>query len=84
MTLNGKNVLILLGGHYHDFEGFTTWAKPVYSSAGCQVEATYDLDRLTRLDSATHLVVSYTSFSRHREGQNDTWPDRMPAGQVSG
>ncbi len=53
MSLTAKRVLILLGGMYHDFSGFSAWAKPVFTAAGCQVEATYDLERLTCLGAET-------------------------------
>lgn len=84
MTRLSKNVLIILGGIYHDFEGFTTWAAPVLQAAGCQVEATYNLDRLLSLDSSIDLVVSYTSLSQHREGQNDTSPELLTDAQIEG
>ncbi len=84
MTLTGTNALLILGGMYHDFAGFAAWAQPVFASAGCRVEATYDLDRLAHLGSDTQLVISYTSLSLHREGQNDTWPDQMTGAQIAG
>jgi len=49
------------------------------------VEATYDLERLTRLkEDGVGLVVSHTCFSKHREGENDTGPELMTSSQVTG
>jgi uncharacterized protein len=84
MSLSIKNVLLILGGLHHDFEGFRAWASPVLAAAGCQVEATYDLDRLLSLDASTRLVLSYTSLSRHREGMNDTSPELLTDEQIAG
>lgn len=80
-----KSILILLGGMWHDFDGFTTAMKPVFETAGYRVEATYDLDALTRLDHADHdLIISYTCFYKHREGYDDTGPEKMTEDQVAG
>lgn len=74
----GERVLLILGGIYHDFEGFASIVEPVLESAGHTVHATYDLDELTRLDEGQYgLVMSYTSLSRHREGKNDTTPESL-------
>lgn len=79
-----KRVLLILGGMYHDFEGFATAMRPVLESAGHNLETTYDLDVLTRLDKGPwDVVMSYTSFSKHREGQNDTGPEALSEAQTS-
>ena len=79
-----KTALIVLGGLWHDFEGFAAAHKPLLEQAGYTVEATYDLDRLTRLpDEPVDLIVSYTSLSPHREGHNDTSPERLTPAQVN-
>lgn len=71
-----KRVLLVLGGIYHDFEGFAAWAKPLLAENGYLLEATYDLDMLTRLDGSDYdVVMIYTSLSTHREGQDDTHPE---------
>ena len=80
-----KRILIILGGIYHDFEGFTAAMKPVLETGGYTVEATYDLDKLTTLRESTYdLVLSYTSLSRHREGQGDTHPEALTPEQTAG
>lgn len=85
MTLNGKKALIILGGMWHDFDGFTAAHRPLLEAAGCQVEATYDLDSLVRLpEMGVDVVISYTSLSKHREGMNDTGPEQLTEAQVRG
>jgi type 1 glutamine amidotransferase len=85
MTLQGKKVLILLGGTWHDFDGFAANMRPMLEGAGCIVESTYDLNRLTELDqSGVDLIISYTSLGQHREGYNDTGPEIMTTEQIRG
>ncbi len=80
-----KRILIILGGIYHDFEGFTSAVKPLLETGGYTVEATYDLDRLTTLrESPYDLILSYTSLSRHREGEEDTHPQFLTPKQTAG
>ena len=83
--MSEKRILIILGGIYHDFEGFTSAVKPVLEAAGHSVEATYALDKLISLNEADYdLVLSYTSLSRHREGQHDTHPENLTQEQTAG
>ncbi|MFP3896482.1 MAG: ThuA domain-containing protein [Anaerolineales bacterium] len=81
----GKRVLIILGGIYHDFEGFTSVVAPLLEDGGYTVEATYDLDKLITLQESSYdLVLSYTSLSRHREGEDDTHPEYLTSDQTAG
>lgn len=81
--MSGVRVLLILGGIYHDFEGFASTMEPVLRAAGHAVDATYDLDALTRLDEGKYdLIVSYTSLSRHREGQDDAAPEGLSESQT--
>jgi len=85
MTSNGKNVLILLGGLWHDFDGFASTMKSLLAPHGFQVEATYDLDSLSHLDENHYdVVISYTCFSPHREGFNDISPEKLTNVQIDG
>jgi type 1 glutamine amidotransferase len=85
MNLSGKKILILLGGMYHDFEGFTGAVKPLLERNGCQVEATYDMDSLMSLeDKGIDVVISYTCMTEHREGQDDTGPEMLNEAQLGG
>lgn len=80
-----KHALILLGGMWHDFDGFARTIGALLETAGWQVRATYDLDELTRLDAnPCELVLSYTCFSLHGEGLDNSGPDRMSDAQVDG
>ena len=85
MNSNKKSVLILLGGMWHDFDGFTSVMKPVFEAVGYRVESTYDLDVLRRLEQAgCDLLLSYTCLSSHRQGYADTGPEKLTDDQVSG
>jgi type 1 glutamine amidotransferase len=80
-----KRALILLGGTWHDFEGFLAHHRPLLEAGGWRVEATYDLERLTRLaEDGIGLVVSYTCFTAPREGEKGSGPEGMSAAQLSG
>lgn len=85
MPLRRKRILILLGGLYHDFDGFAGAMTSLFEAEGCSVEATYDLDVLTRLDQAAcQLVLGYTCLSKNQPGQASATPDRLTGAQVSG
>ena len=85
MSLTGKKILILLGGIWHDFEGFTKAVTPLLEAEDCIVEATYDLDCLKQLDQmGVDILLSYTCLGKHREGYNDTGPEYMTDEQVKG
>jgi uncharacterized protein len=80
-----KKVLMILGGMWHDFEGFSKVMIPVFQTAGYAVEATYDLDRLLNLEQkGIEGVISDTCFSLHREGHDDRGPEGLSDNQVSG
>ena len=85
MASNEKKVLILLGGLWHDFDGFANAMQVLLTPHGFQVEATYDLDRLLQLEEYQYdIVISYTCFSAHREGYNDTSPVKLTNAQIDG
>lgn len=85
LSTNGKNVLILLGGLWHDFDGFASAMQALLMPHGFQVEATYDLDRLSNLEEHHYdVVISYTCLSPHREGYNDISPEKLTNAQIDG
>ncbi len=85
MALNGKRILILLGGQWHDFDGFAGAMKSLLEPRGVQTEATYDLDRLLHLEENQYdIVLSYTCLSARKEGNNPTGPERLTDAQVDG
>jgi type 1 glutamine amidotransferase len=78
-----KRALILLGGMWHDFDGFSNSMRPVLETAGWQAESTYDLERLTGLERENFdLVLSYTCFSKHGEGLDNSGPEKMSDAQI--
>jgi len=83
--MSAKRVLLILGGMYHDFEGFAAAMRLLIEGAGYAIDPTYDLDLLTQLDRSDYdLVMSYTSLSPHREGHEDTSPETLTDDQVRG
>lgn len=66
-----RKLLMVLGGAYHDFEGFAKHAGPLMEQAGYDVEQTYDHERLETLtgsDQPPHLVLVYTSLGGANDG----------------
>ena len=85
MTVQGKRILILLGGLWHDFDGFASAMQSFLGPHGFQVEATYNLGRLLHLDENRYdVVLSYTCLSPHRDGHNDTNPEGLTKVQIAG
>ena len=85
VTRKKKSILILLGGMWHDFDGFASVMQPVFETEGYRVESTYDLDVLRRLGQVgCDLLISYTCLSKHRQGYDDAGPEKLTGDQVSG
>jgi len=81
--MKGKNVLLLLGGMFHDFQGFEAALRPVLEGAGHSLNATYDLDDLLQLSGSDYdAVMSYTSLSAHRDGLPKNTPEALTAAQT--
>ena len=80
-----KRALILLGGMWHDFDGFAHSMLALLEAAGWQAQSSYDLELLTRLDEqACDLVINYTCFVKHVEGLDNTSPEKMSDSQIEG
>jgi type 1 glutamine amidotransferase len=78
-----KHALIVLGGMWHDFEGFAQAMCALLEPADWSVESIYDLERLTHLDQAAcDLVVNYTCFAKHAAGLDNTGPEKMTDRQI--
>ncbi|HEU0293011.1 MAG TPA: ThuA domain-containing protein [Anaerolineales bacterium] len=85
MDVPDIRLLILLGGLYHDFDGFARAMTSLFETKGWSVETTYDLDVLTRLDRVNYQVVlSYTCLSKNGPEQEKATPERLTEEQVSG
>ncbi len=66
--MESKSVLIILGGTWHDFDGFAATMRPVFERAGYIVETTYELEALTRLDKTDcKAVLMYTCLTEQQE-----------------
>ena len=79
--MGNSRILTLLGGTHHNFERFISAMRPVLETAGYSVEATYDLDALTRLDDAGYdVVLLYTCLGVAEGDQSE--PERHTGAQV--
>jgi type 1 glutamine amidotransferase len=55
------DILLLLGGSWHNFDGFATRVTPCLSEAGFAVRVSYDLDDWTSLEAeGSSIVILYT------------------------
>ncbi len=79
--MDGKRILIVLGGTWHDFDGFVAAMRPVFEAAGHTVESTYDRDVLTRLDEERYdVVLLHTCLGTPGEGSSE--PEMYDGAQV--
>jgi hypothetical protein len=66
---------MVLGGTWHDFDGFAAAMTPILEKAGHAVDATYDLDALTRIaEGHYNLVLLNTCVGEQREDIGPTAP----------
>lgn len=78
-----KRALLLLGGTWHDFDGFAQSLGACLGSHGWEVEPGYDLERLTRLErESCDLLITYTCFSLPAEGVPVTGSEKMEDDQI--
>jgi type 1 glutamine amidotransferase len=78
-------MLIILGGLYHDFDGFARAMESLFAANDWSVEATYDLDILKGLDKTDYgVTLSYTCLSKNTPEQEIPTPDRLTDEQVRG
>jgi type 1 glutamine amidotransferase len=85
MNTRAKHMLILLGGLHHDFDGFARVIKSLFEAEDWSVEATYDLDVLTRLSKANdQVVLSYICLLKNSPSQENPTPERLTDAQVHG
>jgi hypothetical protein len=80
--MNRKDILLLLGGAWHDFEGFAAAMKLLLEGEGFSIYITYDPDTLTRIDNLKYdLVLSYTCF-QSAPGKESVPPVRITNDQA--
>ena len=85
MNTRTKRMLIILGGRYHNFNGFARVMQSLFEAKDWSVEATYELDILARLDLADYQVaLSYTCLSKNTPEQEIPTPDKLTDEQVLG
>jgi type 1 glutamine amidotransferase len=76
-----KHVSILLGGRWHDFDGFASAMRSLLVRAGYLVDVTCDFEQLLQLGGQPcDVVLSYTCLSR--EGDAGSGPLRMSDQQI--
>src|SRR5512145_1111811 len=62
------HTLLLLGGTWHNFDGFAAWITPLLQEFGHQVEGSYSPTALTHLKDGNYdLAVLYTCLSSTKE-----------------
>ena len=69
-----KKILMILGGTWHDFDGFAAAMTPILEKAGYEVDATYDLDTLTQIEGRYDLVLLNTCIGEVRDDDGPTAP----------
>ncbi len=71
-----KRILLVLGGTWHDFDGFTKAMTPVFEASGYAVTATYDLETLVHLHEGQpyDVVALYTCLGGNSEEDATTSP----------
>lgn len=78
-----SNILILLGGEWHDFDGFAAAIGLLLKGAGYTLEVTYDFNALTRLDElGCDLLLSYTCLAEAPAGDKPTSLTKLSDEQV--
>jgi type 1 glutamine amidotransferase len=83
--MNEKSILIILGGTWHDFDGFTTVLRPVFEDAGYRVTPTYDFDVLTRLGGSDYdVTLLYTCVGEVRDDPDAKTAPGFSEAQVTG
>jgi hypothetical protein len=66
---------MVLGGTWHDFDGFAAAMKPSFKKARHKVKTTYRFDDLTRLDRGRYdLVILNTCAGEVRDDDGPTTP----------
>lgn len=82
MPAPAKNMLLLLGGIYHDFEGFREIMLPFFQKEGYTVRATYDFDALTEptLSSVDVVLLNTCLGGPRKEGP---WAADLNAAQTA-
>jgi type 1 glutamine amidotransferase len=71
----GKRILMILGGTWHDFDGFAAAMTPIFERAGYEVEATYDLEAPTRITEGHYdLVLLNTCIGEVRQDDGPVAP----------
>jgi len=73
--MSGRRILLVLGGTWHDFDGFDGAMTPFFEEEGYEVESTYDLSALEQLDERDiDLVLMYTCIGEERNDDGPTAP----------
>jgi len=69
-NMTRKKILILLGGYWHDFEGFAHAMKELLDKKDYSLDFSYDFEVLTHLNESDYdLLLSYTCLTDPPEGE---------------
>jgi hypothetical protein len=75
MMTTSKSVLLILGGIYHNFDGFAESMETTLGEAGHRLNATYDRDVLTSLDDRPYDLVMLDTCLRGKTEAGEPGPD---------
>ena len=77
--MSDKQILLILGGTFHDFDGFADTIRPTLQDNGYQIHATYNLNELLTLNESNfNVVIFYTCFgSARQDGERPPGPTPM-------
>lgn len=78
-----KNILILLGGFWHDFDGFAAAMTSLLEGGGYHVQITDDPDALIHLDKlGCDLLLSYTCLTEPPTEETTKSPIKFSDSQI--
>ena len=82
--MKAKRILILLGGTWHDFDGFAKSVKSLLRNKGWEITATYDFDELFKLKEGKYdIVISHTCFSKQNWKGDEDVPEMFTDAQLN-
>lgn len=83
--MTDKDIWILLGGEWHDFDGFAAAMKSILEMAGFSIHVTYDPDILTHLEQLhCDLLLTYTCLAQPPAGEKTESLTKFSKAQVDG
>jgi type 1 glutamine amidotransferase len=70
-----RKIMVLLGGAYHDFDGYQKATVPLLTAAGYDPVPTYYQEMLSTLDDSYDAIVVYTSLGGAKDPKGNQGVD---------